>query len=107
MSGNGKGKRICEGNSSGIGVAKGGNLEKVKGDRTLRTWTKREEEILVIALHDLVAGGWKADNGFRPGYATRVYQVTKCEIPDTQLKVSPHINSKITTWRIRNSVQHP
>lgn len=77
----------------------GGQSEKMKADRTRRSWTKREEEVLVIALHDLVAGGWKADNGFRLGYATRVHQVMKREIPNLQLKVSPHINSKIHTWK--------
>ncbi|XP_042025292.1 uncharacterized protein LOC121772317 isoform X1 [Salvia splendens] len=85
--------------SSFSGVASGGHADKVKGDRTRRSWSKREEEALLVALHDLVAGGWKSDNGFRNGYATRVYQVMKREIPDTELKVSPHINSKITMWK--------
>lgn len=53
----------------------------------------------MIVLYDLLDDGWKFDNGFRPGYATRVYQVLKREIPDIQIKVCPHINSKITTWK--------
>ncbi|XP_042025293.1 uncharacterized protein LOC121772317 isoform X2 [Salvia splendens] len=94
-----KGQRKLTYEGSPSGVASGGHADKVKGDRTRRSWSKREEEALLVALHDLVAGGWKSDNGFRNGYATRVYQVMKREIPDTELKVSPHINSKITMWK--------
>ncbi|KAG6392976.1 hypothetical protein SASPL_147206 [Salvia splendens] len=38
----------------------------------------------------------KVDRTFRPGYATKVYQVLKREISDIQIKV---FNSKITTWK--------
>ncbi|KAG6430915.1 hypothetical protein SASPL_108989 [Salvia splendens] len=34
-----------------------------KGDRTRRMWTPREEEILATTLLELVARGWKSDNG--------------------------------------------
>lgn len=43
-----------------------------KGDRTRRMWTPREEEILAETLLELVARGWKADNGFRAGYLTKI-----------------------------------
>ncbi|KAG6394577.1 hypothetical protein SASPL_145166 [Salvia splendens] len=43
-----------------------------KGDRTRRSWTDREEVTLVIALKDIVARGWKSDNGFRGGYLTKL-----------------------------------
>ncbi|KAG6399546.1 hypothetical protein SASPL_141027 [Salvia splendens] len=39
-----------------------------KGDRTRRLWSHREEEILAATLVELVALGWKSDNGFRTGY---------------------------------------
>ncbi|KAL1557052.1 hypothetical protein AAHA92_10867 [Salvia divinorum] len=93
MSSNGKAKVTYE------GVGDGGQSQIVKADRTRRSWSAREEEVLVLALHDLVSGGWKSDNGFRPGYLTRVAEVMKREIPHTQLKAQPHINSKITTWK--------
>ncbi|KAL1564399.1 hypothetical protein AAHA92_06748 [Salvia divinorum] len=57
------------GDGSPSGLRDGGSMSKVKGDRTRRSWSKREEE------------------------------VTKSEMPDTQLLVNPHINSKITTWK--------
>ena len=47
----------------------------------------------------LQVGGWKADNGFRPGHSKMIYGVLKREIPNTQLKVAPHINSEISTWK--------
>ncbi|KAG6436949.1 hypothetical protein SASPL_101855 [Salvia splendens] len=43
-----------------------------KGDRTRRMWTPREEEILAATLLELVARGWKSDNGFRAGYFTKI-----------------------------------
>ncbi|KAG6420821.1 hypothetical protein SASPL_117360 [Salvia splendens] len=43
-----------------------------KGDRSRRMWIAREEEILATCLLDLVARGWKSDNGFRAGRATAV-----------------------------------
>lgn len=52
-----------------------------------------------MALHDIVAGGWKADNYFRPGHSKMIYNFLKREIPNTELKVSPHINSKVSTWK--------
>lgn len=79
--------------------ALGGPSGIVKPDRTRRSWSKREEEVLVMALHDIVAGGWKADNDFRSGHSKMVYNVLKREIPNTELRVSPHINSKISTWK--------
>lgn len=79
--------------------ASGGPSEVVKPERTRRSWSKREEEVMIMALHDIVAGGWKADNGFRPGHSKMIYNVLKREIPNTELKVSPHINSKISTWK--------
>ncbi|KAG6389146.1 hypothetical protein SASPL_150605 [Salvia splendens] len=84
MASNNKRKVIYEGSPSGVAYAR--KADKVKGDRTRCSWTKREEKALLIALHDLVAGVWKSYNGFRSNYATRVYEVMKCEILDTQLK---------------------
>ncbi|KAL1565097.1 hypothetical protein AAHA92_07358 [Salvia divinorum] len=40
---------------------------KPKTDRTRRSWSTREEEVLLLALKDLVVNGWKSDNGFRAG----------------------------------------
>ncbi|KAL1565458.1 hypothetical protein AAHA92_07672 [Salvia divinorum] len=44
-----------------------GRLNSVKGDRSRRSWSDREEATLILALKDLVATGSKSDNGFRAG----------------------------------------
>ncbi|KAG6421189.1 hypothetical protein SASPL_117739 [Salvia splendens] len=97
MASKGKAKVTCNGSQS-VG-ASGGPSGVVKPERTRRSWSKREEEVMIMALHDIVAGGWKADNGFRPGHSKMIYNVLKREIPNTELRVSPHINSKIATWK--------
>lgn len=70
-----------------------------KGDRTRRMWTPREEEILAATLLELVARGWKSDNGFRAGYLTKIEDSLRAEFPNTDLKGTPHITSKISAWK--------
>ncbi|KAG6435856.1 hypothetical protein SASPL_100737 [Salvia splendens] len=72
---------------------------KAKGDRTRRSWTDREEEILVTAMRDLSASGWKTDNGFRSGFTGRLHDAIKQRFPNTDIKICPHINSKISAWK--------
>ncbi|KAG6430085.1 hypothetical protein SASPL_108146 [Salvia splendens] len=64
-----------------------------------RVWTEREEAILLAAMKELAATGWKSDNGFRSGYLTRALEALKREFPKTDIVVHPHIKSKITTWK--------
>ncbi|KAG6420245.1 hypothetical protein SASPL_116767 [Salvia splendens] len=68
-------------------------------DRGRRCWSDREEEILIGTLKELVATGWKADNGFRGGYLGKIEDALRREFPNTDLKVNPHIQSKIHTWK--------
>lgn len=70
-----------------------------KCDRSRRCWSDREEAVLISALKDLVARGWKSDNGFRGGYATKIEEWLKSEIPKTDLRANPHIQSKISAWK--------
>ncbi|KAL1568829.1 hypothetical protein AAHA92_00388 [Salvia divinorum] len=72
---------------------------KLKNDHTRRSWSPREEEVLLSALKGLVVTGWKADNGFRGGYHRRILEVMKREFPRTDLKITPHITSKISQWK--------
>ena len=58
-------------------------------------WVPREGEILAASLLELVARGWKADNGFRAGYLTRIEGNLREEFPHTDLKGNPHITSQI------------
>lgn len=53
----------------------------------------------MVALKDLSVNGWKADNGFRTGYLGRLEDALKNHIPNTDIKGTPHINSKITAFK--------
>ncbi|XP_042058409.1 uncharacterized protein LOC121802780 [Salvia splendens] len=70
-----------------------------KGDRSRRIWTVREEEILDACLLDLVSSGWKSDNGFRTGYLGKIEDAIRKEFPNTDIKGTPHVNSKLTAWK--------
>ncbi|KAG6408083.1 hypothetical protein SASPL_131086 [Salvia splendens] len=72
---------------------------RARGDRTRRSWSAREEEVLMWTLKDLVARGWKNDNGFRSGYLTRIEEVLNREFPKSGIKGTPHVNSKICQWK--------
>ncbi|KAG6422496.1 hypothetical protein SASPL_119068 [Salvia splendens] len=70
-----------------------------KGERSRRMWTTREEDILASSLIELVANGWKSDNGFRAGYLGRIEQRLREAFPNTDITATPHINSKIGAWK--------
>ncbi|KAH6783242.1 hypothetical protein C2S52_008201 [Perilla frutescens var. hirtella] len=70
-----------------------------KSEKTRRTWTLREEHKLIIALKEVVARGWKCDNGFRTSYLGVLEQLMQQAIPGNDLKVEPHIISKIHVWK--------
>ncbi|KAG6427581.1 hypothetical protein SASPL_111827 [Salvia splendens] len=57
------------------------------------------EEILAATLLELVARGWKSDNYFRAGYLTKIEDNIRTEFPDSDLKGTPHITSKISAWK--------
>ena len=62
-------------------------------------WVAKEEEILAATLMELVARGWKSDNGFRSGYLTKIEDSIREEFPNSDLKGQPHITSKIGAWK--------
>ncbi|KAK4426561.1 hypothetical protein Salat_1424700 [Sesamum alatum] len=69
----------------------------VKSDKahTRRSWSQREEEILVSALRTIVTTGWKCENGFRLGYLNQLEALMQKTFPNTDIRPEPHINSKI------------
>ncbi|KAG6406416.1 hypothetical protein SASPL_134016 [Salvia splendens] len=89
----------CTGTFSQDGVAVSGRQKFRKGDRSRRIWIFREEEILAATLLDLVAHGWKSDNGFRTGYLTKIEESLRAEFPNCDLRGTPHITSKIGAWK--------
>ncbi|KAL8482993.1 hypothetical protein ACS0TY_025885 [Phlomoides rotata] len=63
-----------------------------KGSSHMRVWTYDEEKVLVNSLKELVARGYKCDNGFRSGYVTVLEQMMLQAFPNTDLRGDPHIN---------------
>ncbi|XP_057778869.1 uncharacterized protein LOC130997546 [Salvia miltiorrhiza] len=53
----------------------------------------------MAALKELVAQGWKSDNGFRAGYLNKLEDAMRAAYPGTDLKGVPHINSKICAMK--------
>ncbi|XP_057770359.1 uncharacterized protein LOC130990160 [Salvia miltiorrhiza] len=83
-------------------VAGSNEIAKGKGcktDKTRRSWSTKEEEILLASLKELVVLGWKADNGFKAGYLHKLEEAMRKEFPDTDIKGMPHINSKLGAWK--------
>ncbi|KAL8498098.1 hypothetical protein ACS0TY_021431 [Phlomoides rotata] len=79
-------------NNQGVGRA---SIAK-KTDKTRRIWFIREEQVLMSILKDLVAHGWKLDNGFRTSYLVCCENAMNVAFPNTDMLVVPHITSKIT-----------
>ncbi|XP_042026836.1 uncharacterized protein LOC121773990 isoform X2 [Salvia splendens] len=69
------------------------------GDRSRRMWTPCEEEILASCLVELVACGWKSDNGFRADYLQKIEDSIRIEFPNTDIQGTPHVTSKISAWK--------
>ncbi|KAL0445285.1 UNVERIFIED_CONTAM: hypothetical protein Slati_2251200 [Sesamum latifolium] len=74
----------------GAGKEKGGSR---------RTWTAKEEEVLVNALKSIVASGWKCDNGFCNGYLLPLEAYMLNALPSSDIRSEPYINSKIHVWK--------
>ncbi|KAL8519006.1 hypothetical protein ACS0TY_010089 [Phlomoides rotata] len=66
---------------------------------TRRIWTTREEKVLINVLKELVNKGYKLDNSFRTGYLIKCEEALKADFPKTDLQTSPHITSKLTSWK--------
>lgn len=70
-----------------------------KGSRERRVWTKPEEDVLILALKDLLDKGWKSDNAFRVGYLNELEAFMRRHFPTTTITGSKHITSKLTVWK--------
>ncbi|XP_057777941.1 uncharacterized protein LOC130996661 [Salvia miltiorrhiza] len=83
-------------------TATDGSTRSGKGNKTdqkRRSWSTDEEQVLIASLKELVAQGWKSDNGFRGGYLNKLEESMRKVFPTTDLRGMPHINSKVTTWK--------
>lgn len=64
-----------------------------------RAWSLREEEVLLDCLKELLATGWKSDNGFRAGYVNKLEELLRGHFPSANIRANPHIVSKLTGWK--------
>ncbi|KAJ9693086.1 hypothetical protein PVL29_011998 [Vitis rotundifolia] len=68
--------------------------------RNKRVWTPSEDEKLVECLVELcVLGKVKCDNGFKPGAFLQVEKMLEEKLPNSGLKASPHIESRVKTLK--------
>ncbi|KAL8535928.1 hypothetical protein ACS0TY_011541 [Phlomoides rotata] len=86
-----------EGMESSISTDTGKKSDK--GSSTRRVWAFQEEHALVNRLKELVARGYKVDNGFKAGYVGFLESWLMNAFPGTDLKGDLHINSKIHVWK--------
>ncbi|KAL0395388.1 UNVERIFIED_CONTAM: hypothetical protein Slati_4505000 [Sesamum latifolium] len=73
--------------------------EKSDKTTTRRTWTRREEEALVNALCTICCTAWRCENGFRAGNLNQLEALMLKQFPNSDIRVEPHINSKIHVWK--------
>ncbi|XP_073026832.1 uncharacterized protein [Primulina eburnea] len=75
-------------------TSKGKKTEKVR-----RSWTAPEEEVLIVALKDVISKGYKTENGFCNGYLPLLESAMRNAFKDSDLRGHPHITSKIHVWK--------
>ncbi|XP_073017154.1 uncharacterized protein [Primulina eburnea] len=75
------------------------NSKGKKTDKLRRTWTAPEEEVLILALKDIITKGYKTENGFRNGYLPLLESALQNAFKDSDLRGHPHITSKIHVWK--------
>ncbi|CAL5391364.1 unnamed protein product [Camellia sinensis] len=79
---------------------KGKGKATTSSSRGRRVWTPKECDVLTRAMRDLFNEKWKADNGqFRCGFYSELEKPIILAFPGTDLRASPHIESKIKFWR--------
>ncbi|KAK9121912.1 hypothetical protein Syun_019529 [Stephania yunnanensis] len=72
-------------------------------------WNHAEDVALVNAMVEMVASGvYKCDNGFKPGYLTKVEEALKTTCPNSGIKARPHIEFRLKSlknnWFIVNDM---
>ncbi|KAF5952622.1 hypothetical protein HYC85_010566 [Camellia sinensis] len=79
---------------------KGKGKTTSSSSRGRRVWTPKECDVLIRAMRDLFSEKWKADNGqFRAGLYSELEKLIILAFPGTDLRASPHIESKIKFWK--------
>lgn len=76
--------------------------------RNKHTWTTEEDAKLIEALLELHVSGkyGGANNGFKPGYLKAMQQLQDASLPNSGLKVEPHIKSRMKTSKNHFNTVH-
>ncbi|KAL8476419.1 hypothetical protein ACS0TY_028915 [Phlomoides rotata] len=82
-----------------FGNVMGQDADRVKFVRGRRSWSKIEEDALIMCLTNVVNEGWKSENGFKAGFQRELEKGMRKIIPSTDIVANPHINSKIHVWK--------
>lgn len=85
-----------------IGMDDTGTTSSRKKGKPRRFWNHREEVFLITTMKDVIASNprWKLDNNqFRAGFYNEREKKILSAFPRTDLRASPHIDSKIKFWR--------
>ncbi|KAL8497809.1 hypothetical protein ACS0TY_021228 [Phlomoides rotata] len=83
----------------GRGTTVAPKVDKGKGVRGRRSWSKVEEDTLIHCLIDIVNDGWKVDNGFKAGFLRELEKKMRKMLPGSDIVANPHIHSKIHVWK--------
>ena len=74
-------------------------------NRNRRVWSREEEEALLIILEDVVAQGQRCDTGsFKSGTISIIERQLADMCPQSNLRVNPHIESKLKMWKKHYSI---
>ncbi|KAK9093076.1 hypothetical protein Syun_027987 [Stephania yunnanensis] len=98
----GQGKGRCSREDS-----HGNSADNSKTSR--RKWSHAEDVALANVMVEMVASGvYKCDNGFKPGYSTKVEETLNTTCPNSEIKARPHIESRLKSlkkdWFIVNDM---
>ncbi|KAL6220351.1 hypothetical protein ACLB2K_008107 [Fragaria x ananassa] len=81
------------------------NSQQTRSTATRRKWTKFEEDAMLSVLDDFVARGMRCENGtFKSGTLVQMEEAMSRLCPDSNLKASPHIESKLKKWKESYSI---
>ena len=73
-----------------------------------RKLKEEEDDTVIEVLKDLVNSGtsFKADNGFKQGFLNTVAEKLKAKLPESNLKVQPHVHSQLRHFKCIYNVVH-
>ncbi|XP_060672692.1 uncharacterized protein LOC132803513 [Ziziphus jujuba] len=78
----------------------GGSSNDYKGGESKRTWSRGEEEALLVLLDEAVASGQYCDTGaFKPGTLNIIERQLAEICSNSGLRATPYIESKLKKWK--------